>query len=197
MIPVLFAAFSVVLVASSLMVVLHRNPVTSALFLVVAFCALAGDYILLRAEFIGMVQVIVYAGAIMVLFLFVIMYLNLGRDLERGAMILLRRMIGWIAGALVVVQGALLFAGRWAMGPVSQAPQPTVGNTQALGQALYSRYLYPFEITSLVLLVAMVGAIVISKGRDGRTAEPREGAATLRSALRPGDSMTPPGGASS
>ncbi len=199
MIPALFVGFSAVLLASALMVVLHRNPITSALFLVVALCALAGIYILMHAEFIGMVQVIVYAGAIMVLFLFVIMYLNLGRDLERGAVILLRRMIGWIVGALVVVQGALLFAGRWAMGPVSQAPEPAVGNTRALGQALYSRYLYPFEITSLVLLVAMVGAIVISKGRGGHhhPTGPEDETSTLRAALRPGDSLTPPGGASS
>jgi NADH-quinone oxidoreductase subunit J len=193
MIPALFVGFSAVLLISALMVVLHRNPITSALFLVVAFCSLAGIYILMRAEFIGMVQIIVYAGAIMVLFLFVIMYLNLGHDLERGALIVLRRMIGWVAGALVVLQGVLLFAGRWAMGPVSQAPPPAVGNTQALGQALYSRYLYPFEITSLVLLVAMVGAIVISKGHGGRGTGPGTGAATPRPALRPGDSMTPPG----
>ena len=73
-IPVLFAALAAILVVSSLLVVLHRNPVTSAMFLVLAFCSLAGIYLLLRAEFIGMVQVIVYAGAIMVLFLFVIMY---------------------------------------------------------------------------------------------------------------------------
>ena len=72
MIPVVFAGFSALLLVSALMVVLHRNPVTSALFLVVAFCSLAGIYIVMRAEFIGMVQVIVYAGAIMVLFLFVI-----------------------------------------------------------------------------------------------------------------------------
>src|SRR5262245_26339352 len=120
----------------------------------------------MRAELLGMGQVIVYAGAIMVQFLFVMMYLNLGHDLARGALTVLRRVIGWLVGALVVLQGALLFAGRWAMGPQSQAPSPMVGNTQALGQALCSRYLYPFEITSLVLLVAMVGAIVISKGRS-------------------------------
>jgi len=186
-----------VLLASALMVVLHRSPVASALFLVLALCSLSGIYILMRAEFIGMVQIIVYAGAIMVLFLFVIMYLNLGHDPERGATILLRRMIGWVVGGVVVVQAAVLFAGRWALGPVSSAAPPTVGNTQALGQALYSRFLYPFEITSLVLLVAMVGAIIISKGRGGRgTDSPQapDAAARLRAALRPGDVLTPPGG---
>jgi NADH-quinone oxidoreductase subunit J len=197
-IPVLFVAFAAILIGAGLMVVLHRNPVTSALFLVVAFCALAGIYILMRAEFIGMVQVIVYAGAIMVLFLFVIMYLNLGRDPEAGAAVLLRRAIGWLAGALVVATGALLFAGRWALGPMSAQPVPPgVGNTQALGEALYTRFLFPFEITSLVLLVAMVGAIVISRGHRV-TPEPealrqsRTPAAPVASrALQPGDSLTP------
>ena len=194
MIPALFVGFSAVMLISALMVVLHRNPVTSALFLVLAFCSLAGIYIVMRAEFIGLVQVLVYAGAIMVLFLFVIMYLNLGQDPERGATILLRRMVGWIAGALVVLQAVALLAGKWALGPVSTEAPPAVGNTQALGQALYSRFLFPFEITSLVLLVAMVGAIVISKGRGTPASEAGAAARRLRNALRPGDSITPPGG---
>ena len=196
-VPALFAGFSAVLLASALMVVLHKNPVASALFLVVAFCSLAGIYILLRAEFIGMVQVIVYAGAIMVLFLFVIMYLNLGQDREGGAATMLRRMIGWLVGALVAVQAVLLFAGRWAMGPVSGAPETGLGNTQALGQALYSRYLFPFEITSLVLLVAMVGAIVISKGRGSRASPVARTGAERPSRPEAGDRATPPDGAPS
>jgi len=165
LIPALFIGFSLLLLVSGLMVVLHKSPVTSAMFLVVAFCALAGIYILLHAEFIGMVQVIVYAGAIMVLFLFVIMYLNLGHDLERGATVFIRRFIGWLVGAMVVTVAVLLLANRWALGPASPPPQTNPGNTQAPGELLYSRFLFPFEITSLVLLVAMVGAIVISKGR--------------------------------
>ena len=166
MTPALFIGFSLLLLVSGLMVVLHRNPVTSAMSLIVAFCSLAGLYVLLHAEFIGVVQVIVYAGAIMVLFLFVIMYLSLGRDIERGAAVLLRRVIGGVAGALVVLQAVLLLAGKWALGPVSTSPPPAGGNTQALGQLLYTRFLFPFEVTSLVLLVAMVGAIVIGKGRS-------------------------------
>ena len=83
MIEALFVGFAAVLVVSSLLVILHRNPVTSALFLVLAFCSLAGIYLLMGAEFIGMVQIVVYAGAIMVLFLFVIMYLNLKHDIEQ------------------------------------------------------------------------------------------------------------------
>jgi NADH-quinone oxidoreductase subunit J len=177
MIPALFAALAAVLVVSSLLVVLHKNPVTSALFLVLAFCALAGIYLLLRAEFIGMVQVIVYAGAIMVLFLFVIMYLNLGHDVEGGVATAVRRGLGWVVGAVLVVEGVLLLGRGWApgpMAPVTAGAGPPPGNTQAIGQLLYTRYLFPFEITSMVLLVAMVGAIVITRGR----ATPAPGAAT-------------------
>jgi NADH-quinone oxidoreductase subunit J len=161
----LFAAFAGVLIASSLLVILHKNPVTSALFLVLAFCSLAGIYLMLHAEFVGMVQVIVYAGAIMVLFLFVIMYLNLGHDVESGVPTALRRGLGWVLGAALLAEGVALLARHAAPGPVSGGPEMTQGNTQALGQALYSRYLFPFEITSMLLLVAMIGVIVIGKGR--------------------------------
>ena len=174
-----FYAFASVLLVSGLLVITSRNPVHSALFLVLAFCSLAGVYLLLHAEFVAMVQVIVYAGAIMVLFLFVIMYLNLKRDVEHGVHIALRRGAGWILGALLIAEGWLLLGRRWAPGPVSTdatlaAP---VGNTQAIGQALYTRYLFPFEITSMLLLVAMVGAVVIAKGRGPhvpRRGEPRD-----------------------
>jgi NADH-quinone oxidoreductase subunit J len=168
MIPLLFVAFAAILVVSSLLVILHRNPVVSALFLVLAFCSLAAIYLLLHAEFIGLVQIVVYAGAIMVLFLFVIMYLNLGRDVESGVTLLVRRGLGWLVGAALAVVGALLVARRFAPGPA--APEPVLsaarpGNTEQIGQLLYSRYLFPFEITSVLLLVAMIGVVVIAKGR--------------------------------
>ena len=171
----LFAGLAAVLVASSLMVILHKNPVTSALFLVLAFCSLAGIYITLQAEFIGMVQVIVYAGAIMVLFLFVIMYLNLGHDEEGGLATAVRRGLGWVVGAVLLAEGALLLARGWVTGPMLPEVVPTAGgNTRAIGELLYSRYLFPFEITSILLLVAMVGAIVITRGRGaaGREGPP-------------------------
>jgi len=165
MMPLLFAAFASLAVACGLMVILHRNPVTSALFLVLAFCSLAGLYLLLQAEFLAMVQVIVYAGAIMVLFLFVIMYLNLKRDMEDGVPFGLRRGVGWLLGLLLLVEGAMLLAPRWAPGPASLETPPAVGNTAAIGQVLYTRYLFPFEVTSILLIVAIVGAVVIGKGR--------------------------------
>ena len=171
MMPALFIGFSLLLLVSGLMVVLHRNPVTSAMFLVVSFCALAGIY--LHAEFIGMVQVIVYAGAIMVLFLFVIMYLNLGHDPERGAAVFVRRSIGWLVGGSVVVLGALLLVGRWALARVAAAADEP-RNTQALGDA-HSRFLFPFEITSLLLLVAMVARSSSARRHDAAAGAPRGG----------------------
>ncbi len=183
MTPALFVAFAAVLVVSSLLVVVHRNPVTSALFLVTAFCSLAGIYLLLHAEFLGMVQVIVYAGAIMVLFLFVIMYLNLKHDVESGVQIALRRGIGWIAGAVLLAEGVLFMSRGWAPGPVAPVVPQTVGNTQAIGKVLYTRYLFPFEITSMVLLVAMVGAIVISRSR--RAPDPVKVKRAARPVLEP------------
>jgi len=166
-IPVLFGLFAAVLVGCGLMVILHKNPVTSALFLVLAFCSLAGLYLLLHAEFVAMVQIIVYAGAIMVLFLFVIMYLNLRHDVEHGLPIALRRFVGWAIGAILLVEGAMLLGRRWVPGPANALPPSPIGNTEAVGRVLYSRYLFPFEITSILLLVAMVGAVVIGKGRAG------------------------------
>jgi NADH-quinone oxidoreductase subunit J len=166
MLPALFVGFAALLVVTSLMVVLHKNPVTSALFLVLAFCSLAGIYLLLRAEFLGMVQIVVYAGAIMVLFLFVIMYLNLQHDVESGLQIAVRRGIGWFVGALLMLAGTVLMKRGWALGPANEVlPDADRGNVAAVGRVLYSRYLFPFEITSILLLVAMVGVIVIARGR--------------------------------
>jgi len=166
----LFLVFGLLLILSALMTILHRNPITSALFLVLSFCSLAGIYLLLRAEFLAMVQIIVYAGAIMVLFLFVIMYLNLKHDVETGVQIAVRRGVGWLlaitVGALVVA----LFQRQWAPGPVVGLTDAT-GNTEAIGKLLYSRYLFPFELTSIILLAAMIGVIVIGKGRQGGTIE--------------------------
>ena len=177
--PILFVGFAALLVITSLLVVLHRNPVTSALFLVLAFCSLAGIYLLLKAEFLGMVQIVVYAGAIMVLFLFVIMYLNLQHDVEAGVQIAVRRGLGWLAGAALLLTGATLLRRGFVLGPANDVmPGAEQGNVAGIGRALYSRYLFPFEITSILLLVAMVGVIVIARGRTAR---------------RPADPYAPPG----
>ena len=174
----LFLGLAAVLVVSAMLVILGKSPVASALWLVLSFCSLAGIYLLLQAEFVGMVQIIVYAGAIMVLFLFVIMYLNLDRDVDDGVPHALRRWIGWLLGGVLIAEGVLLLRHRLLPGPVAaEAPAgPVQGNTQAIGALLYSRYLFPFEITSLLLLVAMIGVVVIAKGRSRPAGGDREGA---------------------
>ena len=162
---ILFGAFGLLALVCGLMVILHKNPVTSALFLVLTFCSLAGLYLLLQAEFLAMVQVVVYAGAIMVLFLFVIMYLNLDRDVDDGLPFALRRWIGWLVGLLLLVETAVLLWKRWGAGPESPEPPSALGNTAAVGQLLYSRYLFPFEVTSVLLIVSIIGAVMLGKGR--------------------------------
>jgi len=122
------------------------------------------------------VQIIVYAGAIMVLFLFVIMYLNLKHDIETGVQIALRRGIGWLVGGVLAAEALWLFGRKWFPGPVSPAPTGHDSNTMAIGKLLYTRYLFPFELTSMILLVAIVGVIVVGKGR----AAPIEGPGTRR-----------------
>src|SRR4029077_19252370 len=131
---ILFGAFGLLAVACALRVILHKNPVTSALFLVLTFCSLAGLYLLLQAEFLAMVQVIVYAGAIMVLFLFVIMYLNLDRDVDDGVPHALRRWIGWAVGGVLLAETVMLLWKRWGVGPESSTPPSMAGNTAAVGQ---------------------------------------------------------------
>jgi len=170
MIPYLFAGFAGVLVVSGLLTILHKNAVTSALFLVLAFCSLAGIYLMLGAEFLGMVQVIVYAGAIMVLFLFVVMLLNAPHEeteydervhplLRPGPM----RLGGLLALALVVELS-------WALtrsGDSGRFPAGAVMSVRAIGRSLFTDYAFPFEVTSILILVAMLGAVLLAR-REGR-----------------------------
>jgi NADH-quinone oxidoreductase subunit J len=100
-----------------------------------------------------------------VLFLFVIMYLNLDRDVDDGVPHALRRWVGWAIGLLLLVETGELLWKRWGAGPESAAPPAAVGNTSAVGQLLYTRYLFPFEVTSVLLLVAIIGAVMLGKGR--------------------------------
>jgi NADH-quinone oxidoreductase subunit J len=168
---IFFLLFAAVAVFGALMVVLQRNPVSSALFLVLSFCSLAGLYVLLHAPFLAAVQVIVYAGAIMVLFLFVIMLLNLQKDVDEGLHRAARRLFGWLLGLVLAAQLYLLLRAPWGLGPQGQEPPEAVnqvGNTQVVGVRLFTDYLLPFEITSIVLLVAIVGAVVLSLRKGGR-----------------------------
>ncbi|MDX1951144.1 MAG: NADH-quinone oxidoreductase subunit J [Verrucomicrobiota bacterium] len=136
-----------------------RNPVTSAMFLVLCIVSLAGLFVLLHAFFLAAVQVLVYAGAVMVLFLFVIMLLDIKEEERRKL-----RPIGLGCGILAVgAIGAILARAYWYYSPKNLAGPVLEGSTAPLGQVLFKHFLLPFEIMSLLLLVAMVGVILLSK----------------------------------
>jgi NADH-quinone oxidoreductase subunit J len=163
---VLFYLFAAVAVASAIYVVAARNPLHSALSLIGTFVALAGVYALLSAHLLAAIQVLVYAGAVMVLFIFVIMLLNL-KDEELGEpRPLPMKFLG--AGALVLAGGWLSVRVLGAVGertfPVPVAT-PEFGTVAAVGRAIYSSYLLPFEVTGVLLLVAIVAAVVVAKAR--------------------------------
>src|SRR6201997_5089752 len=163
-----FYIFALVAVASGAMVVSARNPVHSVLFLILAFFNAAGLFILLGAEFLAMILVIVYVGAVAVLFLFVVMMLDIDfSELRSGFMRYLP--IGALIGFILLAELVLIF-GSWVIAPgvsgVEAAPLPAgamaLSNTRALGDLLYTRYVFAFQAAGLILLVAMIGAIVLT-----------------------------------
>jgi NADH-quinone oxidoreductase subunit J len=159
---VVFGILAAVAVAAAVGVIAQRSAVRSALFLLVNFCCLAGLYILLNAQFVAVVQVIVYAGAVVVLFLFVVMLLGMERAEEAPD----PRRYQWIAAVLL---GVLLLVGIvWALIPAGrdtiQALAPT-DNVREIGAALLTQFAIPFELASVVLLVAIIGAVVLAKKR--------------------------------
>ena len=156
-----FYVFAAILVFAALRVVTTRNPVQAALWLVLSFFTAAGVWLLLQAEFLAIALVLVYVGAVMVLFLFVVMMLDVNFDNLRQHF---RSYvpIGALVGALVLLEMALVIVGS-AIGPGTELPPAPVGsNTRALGRLLYVDYVYPFEIAAVVLLVAIVAAIALT-----------------------------------
>ncbi|MFL5753304.1 MAG: NADH-quinone oxidoreductase subunit J [Bacteroidia bacterium] len=158
----LFYFLSFVAIFCGLLVVISKNPVHSVLYLVLTFFAIAGHYILLNAQFLAIVHIVVYAGAIMVLFLFVIMLLNLNHETEPHKSIFWKS-AAVIAGGLMLVTfvGALRGAETIVMPMGGYNTQ--VGLLKNLGKVLFSEFLFPFEISSVLLLAAMVGAVMIGK----------------------------------
>ena len=164
---VLFYIFAALAVAAGVMVVASRNPVHSVLFLIVAFFTAAALFLLIGAEFLAMILVIVYVGAVAVLFLFVVMMLNID-FLQLRAGFVRYLPIGTLLG-LILLAELVLVIGSWAVSPSlpSSAPVLATGgvsltNTRALGDILYTRYLFAFQAAGLILLVAMIGAIVLT-----------------------------------
>lgn len=169
---IMFYLFAAVTVASGVMVVSARNPVHSVLFLILAFFNSAGLFVLLGAEFLAMILIIVYVGAVAVLFLFVVMMLDIDfAELRSGFMRYLP--VGALVGIILFAE-LVLVVGGWVLAPgiagVKAAPLPTGGgislsNTRALGDVLYTQYIFAFQAAGVILLIAMIGAIVLTLRR--------------------------------
>ena len=168
-----FYVFALIAVAAGFMVVASRNPVHSVLFLILAFFNGAGLFVLMGAEFLAMILVVVYVGAVAVLFLFVVMMLDINFvELREGFLQYLP--VGALIGLILLVELVVLFGG-WALAPevaematLPLAPPDQITNTDALGRVLYTRYIYLFQAAGLILLVAMIGAIVLTlRSREG------------------------------
>jgi NADH-quinone oxidoreductase subunit J len=159
----LFWVFALVSVVCGVMVVWHRNPMSSAIYLVITMLCLAGFYILLSGAFVAVIQVLVYAGAVMVLILFVIMMLNMPQEAfqREGST------PAWIATGVIGVLMVLRLAGLFRQGqPETLAPAAEgFGTIQAVGMHLFGPFVLPFELTSILLLVAIIGAVILAKRR--------------------------------
>ena len=168
-----FYLFACTAIAAGALVVLARNPVHSVLWLILAFFSSAGLFVLMGAEFVAMLMIIVYVGAVAVLFLFVVMMLDVDFTELKGGMAEYMP-VGLLIGVVILVQLGLVF-GEWAIAPhapemrAAVAPAPEdVHNTAALGQLIYTRYVMLFQLAGAVLFVAMVGAIVLTlRHREG------------------------------
>jgi NADH-quinone oxidoreductase subunit J len=155
---ILFFVFAAIAVASAVLLIVLREPIHSALALILVMISLAALYLLLGAEFIAAIQVIVYAGAIMVLFVFVIMLLNAGEE-ERTNLSRLARYVGLPLGILLTLQLAY-----WIGRSFSDSPAlPPAGTTRGLATMLLRGYVLPFELTSILILIAILGAMVLAK----------------------------------
>jgi NADH-quinone oxidoreductase subunit J len=160
---VLFWVFAIVGVACGVMVVWHRNPMSSAIYLVVTMLCLAGFYALLSGAFVAVIQVLIYAGAVMVLILFVIMMLNvLPETLQREGSTL-----AWVLAGVIGVYLVVRLAGIFPTGQAADLPRPAedFGTIQAVGAQLFGPYVLPFELTSVLLLIAIMGAVILARRR--------------------------------
>lgn len=163
-----FYMFAIVAIVSAVLVISVRNPVHSAFYLIVCFLQVAAIFILLRSPFLAAVQVFIYVGAIMVLFLFAVLVLDIGREQFR------ERFHGQTVPALVaiaglfVVMGILLVSGR-ITAPLGPFDEPALmKNTEVIGKSLYTSYIFPFEIVSILLLIALIGAVVLVMRERGK-----------------------------
>jgi NADH-quinone oxidoreductase subunit J len=164
----LFLALTALTLLSAISVVTARNPIYSVLGLIATFFCLSGHYILLNAQFLAAVNIIVYAGAIMVLFLFTIMFLNLRKEDEESKTNL-TKMASVVVGGILMVMLITIFRAKSAQVPAVNATtfDAKTGLVENLGNLLYSDYILPFELASVLFLVAMVGAVMLGKREAG------------------------------
>jgi NADH-quinone oxidoreductase subunit J len=158
---ILFLILSAICIGGALLVIFSKNPVYSVLFLIMTFFAISGHFFLMHADFLGIVQIVVYSGAIMVLFLFVIMLLNLNKDAEPKLSMLVK-MAGVISGCLLLftVFGAM----KGMIIEVAQNATPSdIGLVKPLGKVLFTEFLLPFEISTVLFLSSMIGAVMLGK----------------------------------
>ncbi len=161
---IMFYVLAAAAVGSALMVVLQRNPIISALYLILNFFCLAGIYLTLHAQFIAIIQILVYAGAIMVLFVFVIMLLNLGDEQALKAKLTWQRMLAVVLVFGLLMEIVYLFTMPEATTAVLDVDRSIrIGEVEHIGTQLFTKFLFPFEITSVLLTAAIVGAIVLAK----------------------------------
>ncbi len=161
----LFFVFAGLAVLGALSLILQRHPVHSALSLILVMVALAVLYLLLGAPFIAAIQIIVYAGAIMVLFLFVIMVLNAGEE-ERTRFSRFTQFVGLPLAALFLIESAFLIGRSWSMPSSIDNGGRFVATVQDLGKSLFTDFVLPFELTGILILIALLGAVVLA-GREG------------------------------
>lgn len=161
----IFVITGIVALVSAVLVIAQRDPIRSVIFLIVTLCAQAVLYLVLSAPFVAALQVIVYAGAIMVLFLFVVMLLNLGRDQFGKDPRRWQKRVGILFGLILVLQFGLILRKGLFGRPVRAHPvlSTDYGSVAHVGKSLFTDYLYPFEITSVLLLVAIVGTVILAK----------------------------------
>jgi len=182
----LFYVFAAILVFAALRVVTARNPVHAVLWLVLAFFTAAAHWLMLRAEFLAIVLVLVYVGAVMVLFLFVVMMLDINFDSLRKQFRSYLP-VGATVGALVLIEMALTLVGSRLAVAGGGTPGPAAGgNTRALGALVYTEYVYPFEIAAVILLVAIIAAIALTH-RQRRETKYQNPAEQVK--VRPGDRL--------
>ncbi len=159
---ILFLVLAAAAIASAVLMITRRNPVTSALYLVFNFFIIAVLYLFLRAQFIAIIQITVYAGAIMVLFLFVIMLLNLGDDKLLKWKLTSGKSVAALLGVAMLLE-ILYFVTGFNSTPGISPNSESMGTVESIGKVLFNNYLFPFEMTSILLLAAIVGAILLAK----------------------------------